>query len=80
MFNLLPKQLTGALLLAGVLSGCTMAPTYVRPEAPVAGSYPAAADGQAQLDAAALGWRQFFPDQRLQALIASALENNRDLP
>ncbi|WP_425514449.1 efflux transporter outer membrane subunit [Collimonas antrihumi] len=75
----LPKQLTGALLLAGVLSGCTMAPTYVRPEAPVAGSYPAAAGGQAQLDAAALGWRQFFPDQRLQALIASALENNRDL-
>ncbi|WP_092414700.1 efflux transporter outer membrane subunit [Collimonas sp. OK307] len=75
----LPKKLTGALLLAGVLSGCTMAPTYVRPEAPVAGSYPAAADGQAQLDAAALGWRQFFPDQRLQALIASALENNRDL-
>jgi len=84
MFNMamtayLPKKLTGALLLAGVLSGCTMAPTYVRPEAPVAGSYPAAADGQAQLDAVALGWRQFFPDQRLQALIASALENNRDL-
>jgi multidrug efflux system outer membrane protein len=84
MFNMamtayLPKQLTGALLLAGVLSGCTMAPTYVRPEAPVAGSYPAAADGQAQLEAVALGWRQFFPDQRLQTLIASALENNRDL-
>ncbi|WP_211460723.1 efflux transporter outer membrane subunit [Collimonas silvisoli] len=75
----LPKRLSGALLLAGVLSACSMAPTYVRPEAPVAGSYPAAADGQAQLDAVALGWRQFFPDQRLQALITSALENNRDL-
>ncbi|MFC5476131.1 efflux transporter outer membrane subunit [Paraherbaspirillum soli] len=79
MFNSLPKQLTSALLLAGVLSGCSMAPTYVRPAAPVAGSYPAAADGQAQLEASARGWRQFFPDQRLQTLIAAALENNRDL-
>ena len=82
MFNSLPKHLTSALLLAGVLSGCSMAPTYVRPEAPVAGSYPAEATtsaGQSQVDAVALGWRQFFPDQRLQTLIAEALGNNRDL-
>ena len=26
-----------------------------------------------------IGWREFFTDARLQALIASALENNRDL-
>src|SRR5690606_28036867 len=28
---------------------------------------------------AEMGWRNFFPDQRLQALIGLALENNRDL-
>lgn len=73
------KQLSAAMLVVGVLSGCTLAPTYERPQAPVESSYPADAKGQAALDAANLGWRQFFPDQRLQALIAAALENNRDL-
>ena len=73
------KQLSAAMLVVGVLSGCTLAPTYQRPQAPVEGSYPADAKGQAAYDAATLGWRQFFPDQRLQALIAAALENNRDL-
>ncbi|WP_034299565.1 AdeC/AdeK/OprM family multidrug efflux complex outer membrane factor [Herbaspirillum sp. RV1423] len=72
-------QLSAALLVAGVLSGCSLAPTYERPQAPIDASYPADAKGQAAYDAATLGWRQFFPDQRLQALIAAALENNRDL-
>ncbi|QRX81027.1 efflux transporter outer membrane subunit [Glaciimonas sp. PAMC28666] len=81
MFNSLPKHLTSVLLLAGVLSGCSMAPTYVRPTAPVAGTFPAEefAVKQSDADAVALGWRQFFPDQRLQSLIAAALVNNRDL-
>jgi len=72
-------QLSAALLLTGMLSACSLAPTYERPLAPVATAYPADASGQAAYEAAALGWRQFFPDQRLQALIAAALENNRDL-
>lgn len=72
-------QLGAALLVAGVLSGCSLAPTYERPQAPVEAAYPAAASGQASHDALTMGWRQFFPDQRLQALIAAALENNRDL-
>ena len=81
MFNSLPKHLTSVLLLAGVLSGCSMAPTYERPTAPVAGTFPAEefATTQSNADAVALGWRQFFPDQRLQTLIAAALVNNRDL-
>ncbi|MGE5649774.1 efflux transporter outer membrane subunit [Noviherbaspirillum sp. UKPF54] len=72
------KQLTLALLAAGVLSACSLAPQYKRPEAPVASAYPTQA-GERNGDASAIGWREFFPDQRLQALIASALENNRDL-
>ncbi|MGS0743990.1 efflux transporter outer membrane subunit, partial [Glaciimonas sp. GG7] len=83
MFNSFTQltKLTSTLLLAGVVSACSMAPTYVRPTAPVASSYPAEefATTESTADAMTLGWRQFFPDQRLQALIAAALENNRDL-
>lgn len=72
-------QVTAALVVAGVLGGCSLAPTYERPAAPVEAAYPADTNGRAELAAVNLGWRQFFPDQRLQALIAAALENNRDL-
>jgi multidrug efflux system outer membrane protein len=77
-----PKQIIVTLLAAGVLSGCSLAPQFVRPDAPVAAAYPGgstAASAATTTDASALGWRQFFPDQRLQGLIATALENNRDL-
>lgn len=63
-----------------VLSACSLAPKYERPHAPVASQFP---DAQAlsapELAAADLGWRDFFTDPRLQALIGIALENNRDL-
>jgi multidrug efflux system outer membrane protein len=70
-----------------LLSGCSMAPAYLRPDAPVAAGYPAmpAAAGSAGATATAgkpaadTGWREFFPDERLQQLIATALEYNRDL-
>ncbi len=67
------------------LSGCTLAPDYERPDLPVAASYPsgpAYVPDSAAKDAAtadAIGWRDFFADQRLQALIEIALKNNRDL-
>jgi multidrug efflux system outer membrane protein len=73
------QQLASVLAVAGVLGGCSLAPTYERPPAPVEAAYPADAGGSKELQAVNLGWRQFFPDQRLQALIVAALENNRDL-
>ena len=83
------RTLAAALLLAGAVSGCSMAPAYQRPAAPVAEAFPAVppAAGAAASDAGAgttqsaveTGWRAFFPDGRLQQLIATALENNRDL-
>ncbi|MEO8600557.1 MAG: efflux transporter outer membrane subunit, partial [bacterium] len=86
MFKSVPKQLTLALLVIGALSGCSLMPQYVRPDAPVAASYAGqAADAAANNKTAAtrsavdIGWREFFKDARLQALIASALDNNRDL-
>lgn len=34
------KQCTLALLAAGILGGCSMAPTYLRPDAPIESQYP----------------------------------------
>jgi multidrug efflux system outer membrane protein len=73
------RQLSIALLAAGVLTGCSMAPTYERPQAPIESSYATSDVATIDIQANRLGWRDFFPDQRLQAYIAAALENNRDL-
>ncbi len=82
------RALAAAMLLAGAVTGCSMAPTYQRPAAPVADNFPAlapavgasnAAAGGTQLSAVDTGWRTFFPDGRLQQLIETALEYNRDL-
>jgi len=74
----------GALLL---LSGCatTMAPKYSQPAAPVPAAWPAGpaykteAGKPAQKPLADIPWQEFFVDPQLRALIALALENNRDL-
>lgn len=74
------KQLTLTILAASVLSGCSMAPKFLRPEAPVAADYPTpSAVAANQSRATETGWRTFFPDARLQSLISTALVNNRDL-
>lgn len=70
-----------AVVLTGLLAGCSLAPQFVRPTAPVAEVFPAAdvnADASARR-AIDTGWRNFFPDPRLQTLIDTALINNRDL-
>jgi multidrug efflux system outer membrane protein len=64
------------LLLAVSLIGCTLAPHYERPKLPVPDRFPG---GGGSLAAADQGWRRMFGDPRLQALIALALANNRDL-
>lgn len=66
------------------LGGCSLAPDYQRPSAPVAAAYPMSGGGaQATTTsgppASELAWQQFFGDPRLQRLIGLALENNRDL-
>jgi outer membrane protein, multidrug efflux system len=73
---------TGAAVAAALaaLAGCSLAPRYQRPDAPVATTWPAAdAAPAAGPSPADLGWRDVFRDPRLQALVALALENNRDL-
>ncbi|HEX9242630.1 MAG TPA: efflux transporter outer membrane subunit, partial [Anaeromyxobacter sp.] len=70
-----------AAALAATVSACSLAPRYERPAAPVpavAGVEPTAATTLAR-GADAIGWRDVFADPRLQAVVALALENNRDL-
>jgi multidrug efflux system outer membrane protein len=68
-----------------VPAGCTLAPKYARPNAPVPTEWPA---GPAYENtrtttnapqAPDLQWREFFADEKLQKLIEAALNNNRDL-
>lgn len=71
-----------AMAMALILAGCSLAPKYEQPMAPVAPQFdhqdPATIEqDMSKLDA--LGWRDFFADPRLQALIELALLNNRDL-
>src|SRR4051812_2939174 len=71
-----------------LLGGCTMAPKYEQPAAPVAAEWPSGpayegsenTKGSTQtLSAYDTGWRDCFNDPRLQQLIGLALQNNHDL-
>jgi outer membrane protein, multidrug efflux system len=68
-----------------VLCGCTLAPEYTRTEAPVPADWPSGAAYQETKampltpPATEISWREFFRDERLQRIIAMALNNNRDL-
>lgn len=77
----MPRSFVIPVLLLGLLSGCaSLAPEYQRPEAPVPASYPGGQAGAvAGIRAVDIGWREFFQDPRLQVLIETALEHNRDL-
>lgn len=71
-----------ALSAVFAVAGCAVAPTTVRPVAPVAAAYPSQADqaaAPAAVAAADLGWRDVFRDPVLQQLIATSLDANRDL-
>ncbi|MDR1360435.1 MAG: efflux transporter outer membrane subunit [Deltaproteobacteria bacterium] len=64
-------------LLAPLLSACSLAPDYLRPELPV----PAAIveTGTAEQAPRLADWREFFKDPRLREFISASLERNRDL-
>ena len=75
---MLKRSLPLATLVA--LAGCSLAPTYQRPDAPIAAAYPNSPDTTAVgTPAADLAWDEFFRDARLRELIRLALEHNRDL-
>lgn len=75
-------------LLVGIgllLGGCSLAPEYVQPRAPIPENWPY---GETQRDFATepgaamvteLGWHEFFTDAQLRKIIGIALDYNRDL-
>lgn len=70
------------LLAATTLAGCVnMAPKHERPPLATASDYPAEFAGDATLGQRAtnIAWSDFIVDPRLEALIAQAVERNRDL-
>ncbi|MDO9280014.1 MAG: efflux transporter outer membrane subunit [Polaromonas sp.] len=72
------------LAAAMVLAGCSFAPTYERPAAPVSGDWPTrglstTGTAPAGTAASALEWQTFFSDPQLRKLITVSLTNNRDL-
>ncbi len=70
------------LILMILLAGCTLAPKYERPEAPVPKEWPAGPSYREEKQApqaSQLPWRDFITDERLREVIAAALANNRDL-
>ena len=67
------------LIFTLALSGCSLTPPLVKPEAPVPAVFPMAPQEHGSIQAADIGWRTMFTDVRLQRLIEIALENNRDL-
>jgi len=74
------SSMLGIAVSAMVLSGCTLAPRYVRPDAPVPQEWSASEKESGEPSAAAtLAWRSFVTDETLQNLIDLALANNRDL-
>jgi multidrug efflux system outer membrane protein len=66
---------------SAALGGCSLMPTYERPALPVPSAYPVAAPAPTaeSAEAADIGWREFFADDRLGQVVALALANNRDL-
>jgi multidrug efflux system outer membrane protein len=68
-------------VLAGLalMGGCSLAPDYRRPDAAIPSAWPDSVQSGGARNVINVSWQQYFPDPRLQALIAIALQNNRDL-
>ena len=71
--------------LAIFLGGCSLAPKYTQPQAPVPDQWPKGAayiktKSETGVPAVPeLKWQEFFTDKQLQKIIDMALNNNRDL-
>jgi len=78
--TVMPKNtsLAPIFLLAFALGGCSLAPSYQRPEAPIAEHWRADANPQA-VAGHALDWQAFIVDPQLRRLVGIALANNRSL-
>jgi multidrug efflux system outer membrane protein len=79
------KQIALSLVALIFMGGCSLAPNYTQPSAPIPPEWPqgpaykdSQTEGEAQT-AWKLSWQAFFTDPKLQQIIETALNNNRDL-
>ncbi|MCB2215531.1 efflux transporter outer membrane subunit [Desulfofustis glycolicus] len=82
------RNLSALIAIFGLLlGGCSLTPSYQRPDLPVADNLIGSSAGSSTAEPAPgqtgtiadLGWRTYFPDPTLQRLIDQALAANRDL-
>lgn len=82
-FSVAPLLCVSSMLL--ILSSCTIAPNYVRPDQPAPAAWPVGeaykleAAKPEQKQVADIPWRDYVIEPRLQQVIELALTNNRDL-
>lgn len=88
--SLMLRPALSALAIAALLAGCSLAPTYERPPAPIASDWPAHLQPRPKTPVSVLGvegtqaaqalpWRSFFTQPHVHTLIETALAHNRDL-
>ena len=70
---------SGAMAVMLVVGCAAPVSEFQRPPPPIPTAWPAAGIPTGKINATQTHWRNFFPDPRLQTLIRTALENNRDL-
>ena len=71
-----------AIAVSVALSACNLAPKYEKPNVELPSNtfkYDAQRNSEQAIQAASLGWQDYFADPRLHALIEIALKNNTDL-
>jgi multidrug efflux system outer membrane protein len=73
------RWLVPATLALALLPGCSQTGDYQRPESYLPEKWQDSEFAGQNIQATHIEWRNFFKDQRLQALIASALHYNSDL-
>lgn len=73
------RRLAASLVLPLILSACAMIPGYERPKVSVPETFKFDVDPGEGVQAASLGWQEYFADPRLHRLIDLALERNTDL-
>ncbi|MFJ3484302.1 efflux transporter outer membrane subunit [Pseudomonas sp. NPDC090202] len=79
-FGQKPGCLALSVLTLVLLGGCSLEPTYERPEAPIDQQWPSNLQGAADPKLAFQeDWHSFITDPRLRQVIDLALENNRSL-
>lgn len=74
------RRMTVLTASAAMVAGCVnLAPAHDRPEPATASTFDPSLSPDGSVIASQLSYREWFGDPRLQALVASALANNRDL-